>query len=48
MILFCRLPVTSCQCIIGMETYPDAGMLLNYDDDDCSQGYSQIKKLLML
>ena len=31
---FCRLPVVSAQCIIGTENYPDAGILLNYDDDD--------------
>ena len=24
--------------------YPDAGILLNYDDDDYSQGYHQIKE----
>ena len=34
---FCRLPVVSAQCIIGTEKYPDAGILLNYDDDDYSQ-----------
>ena len=33
---FCRLPVTSCQCIIGTEKYPDRSILLNYDDDDFS------------
>ena len=38
---FCRIPVTSCQCITGTEGYPDSGMLLNYDDDDYSQGYGQ-------
>ena len=38
---FCRLPVVSAQCIIGTEKYPDAGILLNYDDDDYSQSYSQ-------
>ena len=37
---FCRLPVVSAQCIIGTENYPDAGISLNYDDDDCAQGYS--------
>ena len=31
---FCRLPVVSAQCIIRTEKYPDAGILLNYDDDD--------------
>ena len=41
---FCRLPVVSAQCIIGTEKYPDAGILLNYDDDDYSQGYPQIKE----
>ena len=41
---FCRLPVVSAQCIIGTENYPDAGILINYDDDDYSQGYHQIKK----
>ena len=35
---FCRLPVTSAQCIIGTEKYPDAGILLNYADDEYSQG----------
>ena len=30
---FCKLPVVSAQCIIGTEKYPDAGILLNYDDD---------------
>ena len=41
---FCRLPVVSAQCIIGTEKYPDAGILLKYDDDDYSQGYHQIKE----
>ena len=41
---FCRLPVVSAQCIIGTEKYPDAGILLNYDDDEYSQGYHQIKE----
>ena len=40
---FCRLPVTSCRAIIGTEEHPDSGILLNYDDDDFFQGYSQIK-----
>ena len=31
---FCRLPVVSAQCVIGTEKYPDAGILLNYNDDD--------------
>ena len=41
---FCRLPVVSAQCIIGRENYSDGGLLLNYYDDDYSQGYSQIKE----
>ena len=41
---FCRLPVVSAQCIIGTEKYPHASILLNYDDDDYSQGYHQIKE----
>ena len=43
---FCRLPVVSAQCLIGTEKYPDAGLLLNYDDDDYSWGCSQIKEAL--
>ena len=45
---FVRLPVISAQVVIGTERYPDAGILLNYDDDDYSQGYGLIKKLLEL
>ena len=41
---FCRLPVVSAQRIFGTEKYPDAGILINYDDDDYSQGYHQIKE----
>ena len=33
---FCRLRVVSAQCVIGTENYPDAGILLKYDDDDYS------------
>ena len=29
--------------VIGTEKYPDVGILLNYDGDDNSQGYHQIK-----
>ena len=36
--------VTSAQCIIGTEKYPDSSILLNYNDDDYSQGYGQIKE----
>ena len=41
---FYRMPVTSCQCIVGTEKYADSAVLLNYDDDVCSQGYGQIKE----
>ena len=41
---FVRLPVISAQVVIGTERYPDSGILLNYDDDDCSQGYGLIKE----
>ena len=41
---FYRPLVTSAQCIIGTEKYPDSGILLNYNDDDYSQGYEQIKE----
>ena len=43
---FVRLPVISAQVVIGTERYPDSGILLNYDDDDYSQGYGQIKEVL--
>ena len=41
---FYRPPVSSCQCITGTERYPDNSILINYDDNDFSQGYEQIKK----
>ena len=41
---FVRLPVTSAQVVFGTERYPDSGILINYDDDDYSQGYGQIKE----
>ena len=41
---FYRPLVTSAQCIIGTEKYPDCGILLNYNDDDYSQGYGQFKE----
>ena len=41
---FCRLPVVSAQCNIGVGKYPDNSILLNYDNDDYSQGYHQIKE----
>ena len=41
---FYRPLVTSVQCIIGTEKYPDSGILLIYNDDDYSQGYGQIEE----
>ena len=41
---FVRLPVISAQVVIGTERYPDGGIILNYDDDDYSQGYGLIKE----
>ena len=41
---FVRLPVISAQVVIGTERYPDSAILLNYDDDDYSQGYGQTKE----
>ena len=35
-----RPPVTSDQCNIGTKRYPDSSILLNYNDDDYSQGYA--------
>ena len=41
---FCRLPVTSAQCVVGTAKYTDAGILLIYDDDEYSQGHGQTKE----
>ena len=41
---FVRLPVKSAQVVIGTENYPERGILLNYNDDNYSQGYRQIKE----
>ena len=41
---FVRLPVISAQVVIGTERYPYSAILLNYDDDDYSQGYGLIKE----
>ena len=41
---FVRLPVISAQVVIGTERYFDSAILLNYDDDDYSQGYGLIKE----
>ena len=35
-------PVTSAQCITGTGKYLDSAILLNYNDDYCSQVYGQI------
>ena len=41
---FYRPPVISAQCFMGTEKDPDSSILLNYDDDQYSQGYSQIEE----
>ena len=41
---FYRPLVTSAQCIIGTEKYPDSAISLNYNDDDYNQGYGLIKQ----
>ena len=41
---FCWLPITSAQCIISTEEYPDPAILLNYDDDDYNQIFGPIKE----
>ena len=41
---FCRPPAKSAHVVIGTEKNPDNSLLLNYDDDDPSQGYGQIKE----
>ena len=41
---FYRPSITSAQCIIGTEKYPDSSILMNYNDDDYNQGYGQIKE----
>ena len=43
-VTFHSLPVTIAQCTIGKERYPDTGLLLNYDDDDYSEGYGRNKE----
>ena len=42
---FSRPLVTSAQSINGTEMYPAAGVLINYNDDDFSQGFGQIMPL---
>ena len=41
---FQRPPVTSAQCNIGTEKYPDSAILLIYDVEDYSQAYGEIKE----
>ena len=41
---FYRPLVTSTQCVIGTEKYPDSGILLIYNDDDYSQDFGQFKE----
>ena len=38
---FHRLSVTSAECIIGTENYPDSASFLKFDDDEYSRVYSQ-------
>ena len=42
--IFYKPLVTSAQCIVGTEKYPDSANLLNYNDDVYSQGYGFIKQ----
>ena len=42
--IFYRPLVTSAQCIIGTAKYPDSSILLNYNDDNYSQGYGQTRE----
>ena len=42
---FCWLPVTSAQCTIGAKKNSDGSILSNYNDDECSQSYAQIKEV---
>ena len=41
---FYRPPVTSARVLTGSEKNPDSAILLNYNDDDYSQGYGQMKE----
>ena len=41
---FYRPPVARAHIVIGTERYPDKCFLLNFDDDDFSQGYGQIRE----
>ena len=39
--IFYRPPLTSTQCIMRTENYPDSDISINYDDDGYSQRYAQ-------
>ena len=39
-----RLLVDSAQCIIGVGKNLESGLLINYDNDEYSQGYEQINE----
>ena len=41
---FFRPPLTNAHVVIGTERYLDNSLSLNYNDDDFSQGYGQIKE----
>ena len=43
---FCILPVTIAQSIIRKRKWPDAGIKINYDDDDYSQVYGRFEEVL--
>ena len=43
---FITLPVICAQVFIGTDRYTDTAILLNYNDDEYSQGYGQIKEAL--
>ena len=40
-----KMPVNDAECRIGTEKYPDASILLNYNDDDYLQVCGQIKEV---
>ena len=39
------MPVDSAKCIINTENYPNAGILLDYNNDNYKQGYGHIKEV---
>ena len=42
---FFRLSVTSAQCTLGTDKYSNAGILLNFDDDNVSRRYAQNEEI---